>query len=184
MLDRDSLSPWLEGGHYCGSRDMALPLLGLKVRLTGRAAEAFDCPYFAAFIDGSVAGPILAGEPCQACSLAALEAFQMVIVARAAKAAGLKPLLLKKPAAPNIKVTKVETSRWKRSSNDLRTNVHYRPGFTPQSVWLHYLSGHCRAADKWAVVTVSSLRLRAVTASMKRGSFKTASTCMSGTDHR
>ena len=43
VLGRGWLSPWAHGGQYCGSRGMALPLLGLRVRLRGAAAETHDC---------------------------------------------------------------------------------------------------------------------------------------------
>jgi hypothetical protein len=87
VLGRNWLSPWVEGGKFCGSRGMALPLLGLKVRLKGAAAKAFECRYSATFVDGSAVGPVEAGEACEAESLAALEAFQIVIQPRAGKAA-------------------------------------------------------------------------------------------------
>jgi hypothetical protein len=78
---------------------MALPVLGLTVRLKGRAAATHDLSYSATFVDGTSVGPVPAGEPCQAESLAALEAFQIVLrpksgAARAAPAA---------PAAPAAK---------------------------------------------------------------------------------
>ena len=38
VLGRGWLSPWVEGGQFCGSRGMALPILGLKLRLQGAAA--------------------------------------------------------------------------------------------------------------------------------------------------
>jgi hypothetical protein len=77
VLGRGWLSPWVEGGKFCGSRGMALPLLGFKLRLKGNAAKAFTCSYSATFIDGSAVGPVPAGESCEAESLAALEAFQI-----------------------------------------------------------------------------------------------------------
>jgi hypothetical protein len=77
VLGRDWLSPWVEGGKFCGSRGMALPLLGIKVRLKGATAKDYDCRYSATFIDGSSIGPVNAGEPCETESLAALEAFQI-----------------------------------------------------------------------------------------------------------
>ncbi|HJS84343.1 MAG TPA: hypothetical protein VJ779_02670, partial [Acetobacteraceae bacterium] len=77
VLGRDWLSPWVEGGKFCGSRGMALPLLGLTVRLKGQAASTHDLSYEATFVDGSASGPMQAGEPCQAESLAALEAFRI-----------------------------------------------------------------------------------------------------------
>ena len=79
MLGRGWLSPWIEGGKFCGSRGMALPLLGLKVRLKGNAAKTHECSYSATFVDGSSVGPVPGGETCEAESLAALEAFQVVI---------------------------------------------------------------------------------------------------------
>jgi hypothetical protein len=87
VLGRNWLSPWVEGGKFCGSRGMALPLLGLKVRLKGAAAKAFECSYSATFVDGSAVGPVKGGEACEAESLAALEAFQIVIQPREGKAA-------------------------------------------------------------------------------------------------
>ncbi len=115
VLGRGWLSPWVEGGQLCGSRGMALPLLGLRVRLRGKAAEAFACTYSASFVDGSAVGPVEAGEPCEAASLAPMEAFQIVLTRRAetvvpigdkpaAHAAGAKPAVGKSvgkaPAKP------------------------------------------------------------------------------------
>jgi hypothetical protein len=90
VLGRGWLSPWVEGGKFCGSRGMALPLLGLKIRLKGDAAERFDCTYAATFIDGSSVGPVAMGEPCEAESLAALESFQINITPREADTATRK----------------------------------------------------------------------------------------------
>jgi hypothetical protein len=79
VLGRGWLSPWIEGGKFCGSRGMALPLLGLKVRLKGAAAGTHECSCSASFVDGSSVGPVAGGEACEAESLAALESFQVVI---------------------------------------------------------------------------------------------------------
>ena len=88
VLGRGWLSPWVEGGQLCGSRGMALPILGLRLRLRGEAAEKFDCEYSATFTDGSAVGPVPAGESCEAESLAPIEAFQVVIRERGEAAAG------------------------------------------------------------------------------------------------
>ena len=64
---------------------MALPLLGLKVRLRGEAAKVFECSYSGTFVDGSAAGPVEGGEVCEAESLAALEAFQIIVRPRDTK---------------------------------------------------------------------------------------------------
>jgi hypothetical protein len=74
VLGRGWLSPWVEGGQFCGSRGMALPILGLRVRLRGPAADAFELRYSASFVDGTRIGPVAAGEACEAESLAAVEA--------------------------------------------------------------------------------------------------------------
>lgn len=91
VLGRNWLSPWVEGGKFCGSRGMALPLLGLKVRLKGAAAKAYECTYSATFVDGSAVGPVTGGEACEAESLAALEAFQIVLQPRGGKTSSVKP---------------------------------------------------------------------------------------------
>ncbi len=93
VLGRGWLSPWIEGGKFCGSRGMALPLLGLKVRLKGAAAKSHECSYSASFVDGSFVGPVPGGETCEAESLAALEAFQIMVRPRGGAAAA-------KPATP------------------------------------------------------------------------------------
>jgi hypothetical protein len=88
VLGRGWLSPWAEGGQYCGSRGMSLPILGLRVRLRGEAAETHDCSITATFVDGSRVGPMDTGEPAQAETLAPLEAFLLTITPRAGTAAG------------------------------------------------------------------------------------------------
>ncbi len=87
VLGRGWLSPWSDGGHYCGSRGMALPILGLRVRLRGPAAERFDLRVSATFVDGTSVGPSDTGEACEAESLAPLEAFHVEITARPGLAA-------------------------------------------------------------------------------------------------
>jgi hypothetical protein len=93
VLGRGWMSPWIEGGKFCGSRGMALPLLGLKLRLKGNAVKTHTCSYSATFIDGSAVGPVAGGATCEAESLAALEAFQVVI-----RRKGKEPAPAKAPA--------------------------------------------------------------------------------------
>ncbi len=117
VLGRGWLSPWAEGGQFCGSRGMSLPILGLRVRLRGEAADRFDCVLTATFVDGTKIGPLDNGEPCQAESLAPLEAFHLDIkprgaeaetpAAKAGKAAKpAKQTASAKPAAPKASATK------------------------------------------------------------------------------
>ena len=79
VLGRGWLSPWVENGKFCGSRGMALPLLGLRVRLKEPAATTHEVNVEASFVDGGTAGPVSAGEACETESLAALEAFQITL---------------------------------------------------------------------------------------------------------
>ncbi|GAN76687.1 hypothetical protein [Acidisphaera rubrifaciens] len=79
VLGRGWLSPWVASGKFCGSRGMALPLLGLRVRLADAAAKTHTLTYSASFTDGTVVGPVQSGEACEAESLAPLEAFQITI---------------------------------------------------------------------------------------------------------
>jgi hypothetical protein len=89
VLGRGWNSPWMEGGKFCGSRGMALPLLGVRLRLKGAAAKSHKLRYAASFVDGTLVGPVDAGEACEAESLAALEAVQVLLEPRAgAKANG------------------------------------------------------------------------------------------------
>jgi hypothetical protein len=83
VLGRGWLSPWAEGGQFCGSRGMALPILGLRVRLRGAAAATHECVVAASFVDGTSVGPVTNGEACETESLAPLEAFQVAIRRRA-----------------------------------------------------------------------------------------------------
>ena len=79
VLGRGWLSPWSEGGQFCGSRGMSLPILGLRVRLRGDSAKSHRVVLSATFVDGARIGPVADGDACEAPSLAALEAFQVSI---------------------------------------------------------------------------------------------------------
>jgi hypothetical protein len=105
VLGRGWLSPWIEGGKFCGSRGMALPLLGLKVRLKAGSAKTHECSYSATFVDGSSVGPMQAGETCEAESLAALEAFQVVVRRRGAAGASAPAETAAPRMAPRARTT-------------------------------------------------------------------------------
>lgn len=85
VLGRGWLSPWVEAGQYCGSRGMALPLLGLRIRLGGEAAEQYEISYSASFVGGASAGPVGNDETCEADTLAPLEAIQVILTPRGRK---------------------------------------------------------------------------------------------------
>lgn len=82
VLGRGWLSPWVEGGQFCGSRGMALPILGLKVRLRGASAETHRLEVSATFVDGTAVGPVGSGEACEAESLSPVEALLVSIQPR------------------------------------------------------------------------------------------------------
>ncbi len=98
VLGRGWLSPWAEAGQFCGSRGMALPILGLRVRLRGKAAESYALQVSGTFTDGAAVGPVGSGEACEAESLAPLEAFCVAVVPLARAKAVAKPV--GRPAAP------------------------------------------------------------------------------------
>ncbi len=116
VLGRGWLSPWVEGGQFCGSRGMALPILGLRLRLRGAAAETHEASYSASFVDGTEVGPVAAGEPCEAESLAPIEAFQVVVRRRGAAAAPAteRPAAVEKPARKPTAAPKKPASAPKR----------------------------------------------------------------------
>jgi len=90
VLGRGWLSPWMEAGQYCGSRGMALPLLGLRVRLSGDAADLYEVSCSATFIGGTSAGPVGNDETCEGTTLAPLEAIQVILSPRTRKSAKAK----------------------------------------------------------------------------------------------
>jgi hypothetical protein len=90
VLGRGWLSPWVEAGQYCGSRGMALPLLGFRIRLQGAAAEAFELSASASFVDGSYSGPVGSDETCEGEKLAPLEAMSITLNPRARKPGRVK----------------------------------------------------------------------------------------------
>ncbi len=79
ILGRDWLSPWLPGGRFCGSRGLALPMRGFSLRLHPGPAVRNDLACFARFVDGSEIGPIGSDQLCAAPTMAALEAFQILM---------------------------------------------------------------------------------------------------------
>ena len=80
VLGKGWLSPWAEGGTYCGSRGMALPILGLRVRLRNEASERYEVRLSATFTDGTAIGPVDGTQTAEAPSLAPLEAFLVEIL--------------------------------------------------------------------------------------------------------
>lgn len=97
VLGRGWLSPWVEGGSFCGSRGMALPILGLRVRLRGASAETHELTLEASFTDGSRVGPVAGDIACESDNLAPLEAFRLVVTPRLGALAPAAPAPAAKP---------------------------------------------------------------------------------------
>jgi hypothetical protein len=66
MFSDGSLTDRCQGGEFCGTRGKALPICGLRVRLSGAAADSYDCSYCARFADGTEVSCVKGGEICQA----------------------------------------------------------------------------------------------------------------------
>lgn len=72
VVGKNWLTPWVQGGAYCGTRGWRLPLFGFAVRLHGRTARQFLCTYDASFADGSVLHSISDGQDCVSETMAPL----------------------------------------------------------------------------------------------------------------
>jgi hypothetical protein len=60
-------------------------LLGLRIRLTGEAAEQYELSYSASFVGGATAGPVGSEENCEGDDLAPLEAILVNLTPRTRK---------------------------------------------------------------------------------------------------
>jgi hypothetical protein len=59
-------TPWLSDDKMCGTKGMAVPLVGFAVRLKPGAATAeYDCEYSGYFQSGVTVGPLRNGAPCR-----------------------------------------------------------------------------------------------------------------------
>ncbi len=64
VLGKGWTSPWSQGGEFCGSRGMTLPVQGLRVALRGSAARRFELSCEAQTVGGTMLGPVGADELC------------------------------------------------------------------------------------------------------------------------
>lgn len=102
VLGIDWRTPWASDGAFCGSRGLSLPLLGIAVRLSARAAATHTVAYWGSF-GGQLVGPVSDGEVCAGTG-APLEAIRVTINIRGEQPALPKPetaaTLPEKPAPP------------------------------------------------------------------------------------
>jgi len=88
VLGHNWNTPWFRGGEFCGSRGLALPLLGFRARLTAAAAERFDLRCWGGFVGGGIIGPVEAGDICTVGD-APLAALRLEISPRSPEAAAM-----------------------------------------------------------------------------------------------
>ncbi|GBQ63733.1 hypothetical protein AA103196_0681 [Ameyamaea chiangmaiensis NBRC 103196] len=133
VLGKGWLSPWSPGGQFCGSRGMALPILGLRVRLTGEAAAQYVPVVEATFTDGSKAGPVDDSLTVEAESLAPLEAFRVRILPRAeaGKALAGEPASGTKTAAVTKRTSSKTTAKAKTDAEAPAAGTDAPPAGTP-----------------------------------------------------
>ncbi|CAK7193564.1 hypothetical protein COMNV_01784 [Commensalibacter sp. Nvir] len=82
VLGKGWMSPWYKGKQFCGSRGMALPLCGLRVRLSDEASKKITVRLSATFVDGSKVGPVEDDTIVCADSIAPLEAIRVELIQR------------------------------------------------------------------------------------------------------
>lgn len=85
VLGQEWTTPWFEGGEFCGSRGLALPILGLRMRLKPEAAARHTLTYWARFAGSPEEVHAADGGLCVSGS-APLEALRVTITPRPAPA--------------------------------------------------------------------------------------------------
>jgi len=81
-------TPWLSDEKMCGTKGMAVPLVGFAVRFKSSSAVAnYDCEYSGYFQSGLTIGPVRNGVPCRSTvANDPLEGIQIRLIKRIAKA--------------------------------------------------------------------------------------------------
>jgi len=92
-------TPWLSDEKMCGTKGMAVPLVGFAVRLKpSPSSAAYDCEYSGYFQSGATMGPLRNGAPCRSTvANDPLEGLQIRLIKRVAAgpqaaAAAAKPV--------------------------------------------------------------------------------------------
>jgi hypothetical protein len=77
-------TPWISNEQECGTKGMAVPLVGFAVRLKSGVSTAYDCEYSGYFASGAIVGPLRNGAPCRSTvANDPLEGLQVKLVRRA-----------------------------------------------------------------------------------------------------
>lgn len=107
-------TPWLSAGAACGTRGMAVPLVGFAVRPSEKMAQSFDCEYSGYFRSGATVGPLRNGTPCRSTTAGdPLEGIRFRLVARASTTSTVPAR-----SAPSVKVSSRKPPRFSRFRED------------------------------------------------------------------
>jgi GT2 family glycosyltransferase/glycosyltransferase involved in cell wall biosynthesis len=105
-------TPWTSDDRMCGTKGMAVPLVGFAVRLNANIATAgYDCEYSGYFQSGVTVGPLRNGAPCRSTvANDPLEGIQVRLIKRpsvtADLAQGSVPARGAKPADPGTQANR------------------------------------------------------------------------------
>jgi hypothetical protein len=93
-------TPWLSDETMCGTKGMAVPLVGFAVRLrrNGTHAVSHDCEYSGYFKSGLTVGPLRNGAPCR--STVANDPLEGIQLRISSRANGIVPAKDATPLAP------------------------------------------------------------------------------------
>jgi len=97
LLGQDWTSPWTPGGDFCGSRQMALPLLGVRVRLRGAAERHYRCEVWGRYAGGEVVH-VENGELCRNAAGTPLEGLRVALLPKTGPEGEPPPAVESQPA--------------------------------------------------------------------------------------
>ena len=86
LLGQDWTSPWTAGGEFCGSRQMALPLFGVRVRLRAEAEARFRVEVSGRYAGGEIV-QVKGGELCRNTAGTPLEGLRVAVLPKSTPAA-------------------------------------------------------------------------------------------------
>ena len=113
-------TPWVTDAAMCGTKQMAVPLVGFAIRLKhGRKTQDYQCEYSGFFKSGIIVGPISNGAPCRsAVANDPLEGIQVMIRKRS-------------PVSIKLKGTPVQNAGFQRSPQNGPLFGRYRDPQAP-----------------------------------------------------
>jgi GT2 family glycosyltransferase len=113
-------TPWLSDEKVCGTKGMAVPLVGFAVRLKESATTAgYNCEYSGYFQSGVTIGPLRNGAPCRSTvANDPLEGIQVRVIKRSASA----PLFDVTQSATSARATK-SADRGNKAHRNLSDNA-------------------------------------------------------------